>query len=72
MIYKLKENVGIVYWMETKEYLIEDENGNELTIRVTENSKGSETIIETENGWEDVTDKGLKEYIWNELPFEIE
>ena len=47
MTYKLKENVGIVYWMETKEYLIEDENGKEFTIRVTESSKGSQTIIKT-------------------------
>ena len=55
MTYKLKENVGIVYWMETKEYLIEDENGKEFTIRVTESSKGSQTIIETENDWNYIT-----------------
>lgn len=70
MPYKLKTELEVVYYMETKECTIEDQNGEEWTIRIAESSKGTDLIILTDNGWESITDRELRDWIYNDLPEE--
>jgi hypothetical protein len=70
MNYKLKSEPEVIYYMETKEFIIEDENGVEHTIRVSEHSKGIDFLIDTGRSWEDITDRELKTWIIEDLPEE--
>jgi len=67
MNYKLKEMPDKVYWAETKQFTVEDENGETFDIRIGENSKYSEYWI-YKNGWEEIDDQELMEYIYEGLP----
>lgn len=67
MNYKLKEMPDKVYWAETKQFTVEDENGETFDIRVGENSKFSEYWI-YKNGWEEIDDQELMDYIYEGLP----
>ena len=66
MNYKLKEMPEKVYWAETKQFTVEDENGETFDIRVGENSKFSEYWI-YKNGWEEIDDQDLMDYIYEGL-----
>jgi len=66
MNYKLKEMPEKVYWAETKQFTVEDENGDTFDIRVGENSKFSEYWI-YKNGWEEIDDQDLMDYIYEGL-----
>jgi len=70
MSYKLKTELDVVYYMETKECIVEDENGVEHEIRISEHSKGTDLLIYQDNTWEDITDRKLIDWIYNDLPFE--
>jgi hypothetical protein len=70
MTYKLKTQPEVVYYMETKECVIEDENGIEHTIRICEHSKGTDLLIETDAAWIDITDRDLRTWIFEDLPYE--
>lgn len=70
MTYKLKTDLQVVYYMETKQCTIEDKNGIQHIIRVTEDSKGTSFIILNGNEWEDITDKELISWIIEDLPYE--
>jgi len=70
MTYKLKTEPELVYFMETKQCTIEDENGVEYEIRISEHSNGSDFLILDDTGWIDITDRGLIDYIIEDLPFE--
>jgi hypothetical protein len=70
MTYKLKTEPEVIYYMETKECIVEDENGVEHTIRISEHSKGMDFLIETDNSWEDITDSEFKTWILEDLPYE--
>jgi hypothetical protein len=70
MTYKLKTEPQVVYYMETKQCTIEDENGVEHEIRISEHSKGSDFLILDDTGWVDITDRELIDYIIEDLPFE--
>lgn len=70
MKYKLKTEPELVYFMETKQCTIEDENGVEYEIRISEHSKGSDFLILDDTGWVDITDRELIDYIIEDLPFE--
>lgn len=70
MNYKLKTEPELVYYMETKECTIEDENGVKYDIRISEHSKGSDFFIWDGNNWEDITDRELITWIMEDLPNE--
>ena len=70
MNYKLKTEPELVYFMETKECTIEDENGVEHEIRISEHSKGSDFFIYENDRWEDITDRELITWIIDVLPYE--
>jgi hypothetical protein len=70
MKYKLKTEPELIYFMETKECTIEDENGVEHEIRISEHSKGTDFFILDDSGWQDITDRELIDYIMEDLPFE--
>jgi hypothetical protein len=70
MKYKLKTEPELIYFMETKECTIEDENGVEHEIRISEHSKGTDFFILDDSGWVDITDRELIDYIMEDLPFE--
>ena len=70
MNYKLKSEPQIVWFVETKQFIIEDENGVEHTIRYSENSKGCDFLILRNGYWEDITDRKLKSWIIEDLPEE--
>ena len=70
MNYKLKTEPEVIYYMETKQFVVEDENGVEHTIRVSEHSKGTDFLIETKNSWDDITDRELRTWIIEDLPYE--
>jgi hypothetical protein len=70
MTYKLKTEPELVYFMETKQCTIEDENGVELEIRISEHSNGTDFLILDDSGWVDITDRELIDYIMEDLPFE--
>jgi hypothetical protein len=70
MTYKLKTEPELVYYMETKECTIEDENGVEYEIRISEHSKGTDFFILDGSDWVDITDRELIDYIMEDLPFE--
>jgi hypothetical protein len=70
MNYKLKTEPEVVYYMETKECTIEDENGVQYMIRVSEHSKGTDFFILDGNNWEDITDRDLRTWILEDLPYE--
>jgi hypothetical protein len=56
--------------METKQCTIEDENGVEREIRISEHSNGTDFLILDDSGWVDITDRELIDYIMEDLPFE--
>jgi len=70
MEYKLKELPEKVYWLETKQFDIEDENGVEHSIRIGESSKNIEYWIwkEGKGGWNEIDDKDLMEWIYDVYP----
>ena len=70
MKYKLKTEPELIYFMETKECTIEDENGVEHEIRISEHSKGTDFFILDGSDWVDITDRELIDYIFEDLPFE--
>ena len=70
MKYKLKTEPELIYFMETKECTIEDENGVEHEIRISEHSKGTDFFILEDSDWVDITDRELIDYIVEDLPFE--
>ena len=70
MTYKLKTEPEIVYYMETKEFTIEDENGAEHEIRVSEHSKGTDFVILNGDDWDDITDRELINWLIEDLPYE--
>lgn len=70
MTYKLKTEPEIVYYMETKEFTIEDENGVEHEIRVSEHSKGTDFVILNGDDWDDITDRELINWLIEDLPYE--
>jgi hypothetical protein len=70
MDYKLKTDLQVVYYMETKQCTIEDKNGIQHIIRITEDSKGTDFIILNDNGWENITDEELITWILEDLPNE--
>jgi hypothetical protein len=70
MTYKLKTEPELVYFMETKQCTIEDENGVEHEIRISEHSNGTDFLILDDSGWQDITDRELIDYIMEDLPFE--
>jgi hypothetical protein len=53
-----------------KTVTIEDENGVEHEIRISEHSNGSDFLILNDSGWVDITDRELIDYIIEDLPFE--
>ena len=64
MNYKLKEMPEKVYWAETKQFTIEDENGQTFDIRIGENSKFTEYWIwKDPGGWQEIEDEELMDYI---------
>ena len=70
MTYKLKSEPQVFYYMETKQCTIEDENGVEHEIRISEHSKGTDLIILNGNNWDDITDRELITWIFEDLPYE--
>jgi len=70
MTYKLKTEPELVYFMETKECTIEDENGVRHVIRVSEHSKGTDFLILEGNNWNDITDRELRNWILEDLNYE--
>jgi hypothetical protein len=64
MNYKLKEMPEKVYWAETKQFTVENENGETFDIRIGESSKFTEYWIwKDPGGWEEIDDDDLMEYI---------
>ena len=70
MTYKLKTEPEIVYYMETKECTIEDENGAQHEIRVSEHSKGTYFFIIEDGIWKEIIDRELMTWIIEDLPNE--
>ena len=70
MPYKLKTEPLLVYYMETKQCTIEDENGVQHMIRVSEHSKGTDFFILDGNNWNEITDRELINWILEDLPYE--
>ena len=70
MNYKLKSEPQVVYYMETKQFTVEDEFGVEHEIRISEHSKGTDMIILNGNNWEDITDREFITWILEDLPYE--
>ncbi len=70
MPFKLKTDPKVVYYMETKQCTIEDENGVQHEIRISEHSKGTDFIILNGNNWDDITDAELITWIMEDLPYE--
>ena len=70
MNYKLKTEPEVVYYMETKECTIEDENGVQREIRVSEHSKGSDFFILEDGMWKEIIDRELITWILEDLPYE--
>jgi hypothetical protein len=70
--YKLKELPETVYWLNTKQFDIEDENGVEYTIRIGESSKNIEHWIwkEGAGGWNEIDDQDLIDWIYDVFPEE--
>ena len=70
MNYILKTEPEVVYYMETKEFTIEDENGVQQEIRVSEHSKGGDFFILEDGMWKEILDRGLITWILEDLPNE--
>ena len=70
MNYKLKTEPEVVYYMETKEFTIEDENGVQQEIRVSEHSKGGDFFILEDGMWKEILDRELITWILEDLPNE--
>lgn len=69
MEYKLKTMPSVVYWLETKQFTVEDKDGNELEVRIADSSKDTQYWI-WKNGWEELEDKDLYEWLLEGMPNE--
>ena len=66
MTYKLKEAPKKIYWAETKQFTIVDEEGNEYEIRIGESSKNTEWFMWHEpGGWDEIGDVSILDYLEN-------
>ena len=64
MKYKLKEKPEKVYWSETKQFTIVDEEGREYEIRIGNSSKNTEWFMWHEpNGWDEIGDVSILDYL---------
>lgn len=69
MAFKLKELPEKVYWLETKQFdIIDEETGKEYSIRIGESSKSVEQFMWHEpGGWDDISDNSILEYLEEEF-----
>lgn len=68
MKYKLKELPQNVYWSDTKQFTIIDEEGKEYEIRVGESSKNYEQWMWHEpGGWDEIIDVSILDYLEEEF-----
>jgi hypothetical protein len=64
MGYKLKELPENVYWQETKQFTIIDDEGKEIEIRISESSKSYERFMwYNPGGWNEILDDEINEYL---------
>jgi len=70
MQYKLKSEPEVVYYMETKECIIEDDKGIQHEIRFSEHSKGTDFFILEDGIWKEILDRELITWIIEDLPYE--
>lgn len=69
MNYKLKEKPEKVYWSETKQLTLIDEEGNEIEIRIGDSSKHTEYWMWFEpGGWDEITNREIIDYLNDVFP----
>lgn len=72
MTYKLKEKPEKIFWSDTFQFAIVDEEGKEIDIRIGENSKFTETFMWHESGgWDEIKDPDIINYINEIYPDEV-
>ena len=68
MILKLKDKPEKVFWSETKQFTLIDDEGNEYDIRIGENSKFTEYFRWYEpGGWDEIIEVPILDYLENQF-----